>query len=584
MLSAAPYCAAPAGAAQSPAPAAPREDAGAPRGAWFRDSRFAMFIHWGAYSRLAGRWDGKNYYGISEWIMNRARIPVAQYEKAAAEFNPVRFNATEWVKLAKAAGMRHIMITAKHHDGFAMFRSAVSKYNIADWTPFGRDPLKELAEACRAEGLRLGFYYSQTQDWHEAGAVGNDWDFREPRDFAGYLEAKAVPQVRELLKGYGPLAAIWFDTPGPITPGQSRMLVDMVHQAQPQCMVNSRIGNDLGDYVTLGDSEIPRLPRAGLWESVDTHNDSWGYAGFDLNYKSPAEVIERLVRVVSRGGVYMLNVGPDGEGRIPETSARVLTEVGNWVRAHSAAIHGAGPTPFGPLPWGEATTHGNTVYLHVFDWPADGRLIVPGLRAAGAKASLDGQKLAVRGAGGATEIALPASRPRTPVPVVTLETAGPIQASRELYVLGGHRNSLDAGTGKLTGCDVQQIRWMEKFGEWKHAEIAGNWQGPGSSVRWDFRTVEPGSYFLDVEYTAPASEDYSEWRVAIDGTSVEFPLIDSGERENRPIFNAPLPRFRPFRIGMIRLEQAGTHSLTLSPRGERGRAVRVSSFTLTPVR
>ena len=292
MLCAAPYCA---------APAAPREETGARRGAWFRNSRFAMFIHWGAYSRLGGRWDGKNYYGISEWIMNRAKIPVAQYEKAAQSFNPVRFNATEWVKLAKAAGMRHIMITAKHHDGFAMFRSAASKYNIVDWTPFGRDPLKELAEACRAEGLRLGFYYSQTQDWHEAGAVGNDWDFHEPRDFRRYLEAKAIPQVRELLSGYGPLAAIWFDTPGPITPEQSRMLVDMVHQAQPQCMVNSRIGNGLGDYVTLGDSEIPRLPREGLWETVDTHNDSWGYADFDLNYKSPAEVIERLVRVVSRG-------------------------------------------------------------------------------------------------------------------------------------------------------------------------------------------------------------------------------------------------------------------------------------------
>ena len=302
------------------------------RGEWLKDSRFAMFIHWGLYSELGGRWNDKTYYGIAEWIMNRAQIPAAEYEQVAGRFNPTGFEAREWVKLAKDAGMRHIMITSKHHDGFAMFKSAASPYNIVDATPFRRDPLKELADACQAEGLRFGFYYSQTQDWHERDAVGNTWDWpNEGRDFQKYLQTKAIPQIEELLHGYGPLAGIWFDTPGPITPAESKMLVDLVHQHQPQCLVNSRIGNNLGDYDTLGDQEIPRLPRPGLWETPDTHNDTWAYAGYDHNWKSPREIAERLVRVVSRGGTYMLNVGPDGTGRIPEQSARILREVGQWV-------------------------------------------------------------------------------------------------------------------------------------------------------------------------------------------------------------------------------------------------------------
>lgn len=245
------------------------------RGAWLKNSRFAMFIHWGLYSELGGEWNGKTYYGIAEWLMNRAQIPAAEYAKTAAQFNPTNFNAREWVELTQAAGMRHMMITAKHHEGFAMFNSAASPFNIVTVTPFKRDPLKELAEACRAKGERLGFYYSQTVDWHERDAVGNTWDWPEDgRDFQHYLQTKAIPQIEELLRGYGPIAGIWFDTPGPITPEESKMLVDRVHQLQPQCLVNSRIGNNLGDYDTLGDQEIPPLPRPGLWETPDTHNDT----------------------------------------------------------------------------------------------------------------------------------------------------------------------------------------------------------------------------------------------------------------------------------------------------------------------
>jgi alpha-L-fucosidase len=555
------------------------------RGEWLKESRFAMFIHWGLFSELGGQWQGKTHYGISEWLMKRAKIPVAEYEQVAERFNPTNFNAREWVALAKSAGMRHIMITSKHHDGFAMFKSAAHPFNMVDATPFGHDPMKELAEACRAEGLRLGFYYSQTQDWHERDAVGNDWDFpAEGRDFPRYLRTKAIPQIEELLRGYGPVAGIWFDTPGPITPDESRMLVGLVHRLQPQCLVNSRIGNDLGDYDTLGDQEIPRVPRAGLWESIDTHNDSWAYAWYDRNWKSPREIAERLVRVVSRGGTYMFNVGPDGTGRIPEPSVRYLREFGQWVRAHENAIHGSDPSPFGALAWGECTARGNTLFLHVFQWPADGSLIVPGLKTRVKIARLSGGgRLPVKTSADAVVISLPGNRPETLIPVVQLELAGPPEASREQFVLNGYRQTLDAPVASLQGCEHVKVRWMEKFGDWKHAECVGGWSGTEPAATWEFRTLEPGSFYLDVEYTCPPEADYSEWQITLDGQRLTFPLLDTGERPRREKGRGPLPRFRTYRIGMFDLPNAGTHKLRLGPTGPEGKGVRISALNLTPV-
>ena len=558
---------------------------GQARGAWLKDSRFAMFVHWGLYSELGGRWDGRTQYGISEWIMRRAQIPAAAYEKVADRFNPTNFNAAEWVQLAKDTGMRHIMITAKHHEGFAMFGSAASPFNIVDATPFKRDPMKELAQACRDQGLRFGFYYSQTQDWHERDAVGNDWDFKPGTgDFQRYLRTKAVPQIRELLSNYGPIAGVWFDTPGPITPEQSKGLVDLVHSLQPQALVNSRIGNGLGDYETLGDQEIPRLPRAGLWETPDTANDTWAYAWYDRAWKSPTEIAERLVRVVSRGGTYMLNVGPDGTGRIPEQSACILREVGRWVHAHEEAIHGADPTPFGPLAWGECTARGNTLYLHVFQWPADGKLVLTGLRSKVRRARLEGEKVKTSREGHVLVIRVPDVRPDTLIPVVTLELEGPVDASREASVLNGCRNSLEMGVAALKGCEVKAVNWMEKFGDWKHMECLAGWQGDERSATWSFATVEPGSFYLDVEYSCPAEDDYSEWGVRCGDTALTFPLIDTGERPTRKAFGGALPRFRTYRVGVIDFPKPGAQRLTFGPAGRDATAIRVSALRLVPVK
>ena len=554
------------------------------RGAWLKDSRFAMFIHWGLYSELGARWQGRTHYGIAEWIMHRARIAVADYEQVAARFDPVEFDAAEWVDLAAAAGMRHMMITSKHHDGFALFASRVHPYNIASATPFGRDPMAELAAACAERGLRFGFYYSQTLDWHEPDGVGNDWDFAShERQFQRYLRAKAIPQIEELLTGYGPICGIWFDCPGPITEEESREIVAMVRQHQPECLVNSRIGNDLGDYDSLGDQEIPRLPRPGLWETPDTHNDTWAYAWYDLNFKSAGEIARRLVRVVSRGGTYLLNVGPDGRGRIPEASAAILREVGAWVHAHEDAIHGADPTPLPPLAWGECTARGTTLYLHVFDWPADGRLVVPALADRLTAARLDdGTALAWSALGSAAVIDVPRARPDGLIPVVTVQVQGEIERGAVQTVLSGCTNQLEPGLASLAGCAEQKVSWMEKFGDWHHAECVGGWT-EGANCGWEFETVEPGRWYLDIRYTCPADDDYSEWQVTLDGETVTFPLIDTGERAQRKAGIGPLPRFRDYRVGVVGVASAGRHTLSFGPCGDEGQGIRVEALRLSPV-
>src|SRR5437879_959798 len=234
---------------------------------WWREARFGMFIHWGLYAVPSGEWKGKPIAGLGEWIMNRAKIPVAEYELLAKQFNPVKFNADEWVAVAKSAGAKYIVITSKHHDGFAMYGSKVSKYNIVDATPFHRDPLKELAAACARHKMPFGFYYSQSQDWHEPNGAGNTWDFGpdDKKDYDEYLRGKAEPQVKELLTNYGPVCLIWFDTARMMAGDRGLRFLDIVHSLQPATLIDGRLGV-AGDYVSMGDNRIPDAVVPGDWE------------------------------------------------------------------------------------------------------------------------------------------------------------------------------------------------------------------------------------------------------------------------------------------------------------------------------
>ena len=368
---------------------------------WWREARFGMFIHWGLYSIPAGSWNGKQVPGIGEWIMNRGSIPVADYKALASQFNPTAFNAHDVVALAKSAGMKYIVITAKHHDGFAMFDSKADPFNIVAATPYHRDPIRQLAEECKKQGIKLGFYYSQDQDWTAPGGAAyktgdhqpptNHWDPAQNGDFATYLHTKAIPQMKELLNNYGDFpVVIWFDTPTKdMTPALAGEIVALLNQ-HPNLIWNNRLG---GGY--KGDTETPEqfIPAQGYpgrdWEACMTMNDTWGYKSYDTNFKSTETLLRNLIDIASKGGNYLLNIGPDSKGNVPQPEIDRLHEVGKWVAVNGEALYGTKPTLFGAeagsfsktemdkagkpkfIPTWEwrSTTAKDKIYIELFTWP-----------------------------------------------------------------------------------------------------------------------------------------------------------------------------------------------------------------------
>ena len=315
---------------------------------WFKQAKYGMMIHWGLYSIPAGEWREKRIPYIGEWLQSYFRIPNAEYSELTKVFNPVFFNAEEWVKLAIDSGMKYIVVTSKHHEGFAMYHSKVDKFNVVDATPFGRDVIGELAEACNKHGMKFGLYYSQELDWQHPHGGGydaehtncdcmswtNDWDFKDnsTKDYSICFEEKIKPQVKEILTQYGDLCLIWFDTPFSIKPEQSKELYDMVKKYQPNCLINSRIGNGKCDYRSMEDNEIPDEDFGEeLVETAATLNDTWGYKAFDQNWKNADEVIRLKNHLNERGVNYLLNVGPDYLGRIPGPSQDILRKVGKTI-------------------------------------------------------------------------------------------------------------------------------------------------------------------------------------------------------------------------------------------------------------
>jgi alpha-L-fucosidase len=477
----------------------------------FDESNYSMFIHWGLYSLLGGNWEDSTYYGIGEWIMNPrvANIPPEEYKKIATEFNPVDFDGMAIAQLAKDVGMKYIIITSKHHDGFAMFKSEADPFNIVDATPFGRDPMEELSTACRELGLGFGFYYSHYQDWTAPGGGGGP-EFHpdgSPATFEDYFYAKCLPQVKEICTNYGQIDFVWFDTPQDMKKELVLKLAEVVRELQPQTMLCSRIGHGMGDYETLGDMEVPPRNHDGLWETCDTHNDSWSYAWYDNNFKSPGEILNRLIATIARGGTYLFNVGPDGSGKVPEISREFLLEAGEWIGRYPQLIYNAGSSPWGHAqPWGDVTTNGNSLFLSVFQWPTDGKLYLPGLEDKLVEAQLlnpsGASQISHEQQKGWTILRLPARPVDFPVSVIELKLESEAKKTRvntNLAIYPNMDNQLLVEFADISGAVKDDVRWMEKFGEWKHVIQVSQWEEEGKA-EWIIEVFEPGYYYLDLCY------------------------------------------------------------------------------------
>jgi alpha-L-fucosidase len=511
---------------------------------WFRDARFGCFIHWGVYAGPAGVWNGKNVGTYSEHLMRLAKIPLAEYTaKVVAPFDPEQFNADEWVSLIKSAGMKYVIITSKHHDGFAMWPSDVTKYNIRDATQFKRDPMKELSEACHKNGIRFGFYYSHAFDWEDPNAPGNDWDYENPggdrKLFGGatwwvghpelvercqkYVDTKAIPQLQELVAKYHP-DIFWFDVSGKMPFSLQLKVVEAVRKADPKVVINGRAargqGRNWGDYADTADRPAEIRPTPGDWECIPTCNESYGYHKLDNKYKPPSHFIQLLAKAAAKGGNVLLNIGPMGNGQIDPNATGILQGIGAWMSVNSDSIYATQRTPLERQAWGESTVKGDNLYLHVFQWPADGKLIVGGLQSDASSAYLlaDTSKapLAVSRLNENDEVVtVPAKAPDAVDSVVVLKMNGPIKAlpGRLLatHDLANHLLAFDGQAhGKFTYGDGKTNRWY-----------AAGFGKSSDSIEWKTRLNEPADFNVTVRYsTANKSAKGGEFKVTLGDQSL----------------------------------------------------------------
>ncbi len=371
---------------------------------WWRHDRFGLFIHWGVYAAFSGCYENKcipvGEYG--EWIMEKMEIPVETYRaKAETDFTAQHYHPKEWVALAKNAGMKYIVITSKHHEGFALFDTKASDWNAVQSSPAKRDLLTPLVKEAHDAGLKVGFYYSQALDWVNGGS-GKHWDkIQDARTFDQYLEEVSIPQVREILKNYGKIDILWWDMPIEMTQERANRFLEVLAEEfdwTKDLVINDRLGGSYRFDHDTPEQSIPDIPPTGRddgrdWETCMTLNTTWGYTKDDHNWKSSEEIIHKLTDIVSKGGNFLLNIGPMADGTIPEESVKRLNDVGEWMKVNGEAIYGTTHSPFSTqLDWGRCTVketaRGKKMYFHVWNWPENGRLLIPGMNERPQKAYL----------------------------------------------------------------------------------------------------------------------------------------------------------------------------------------------------
>jgi hypothetical protein len=556
----------------------------------WREATFGMFVHWGAYSYLGGAWEGEPVSGYAEHILRSKEIPLAEYrEKVVANFNPKDFDADEWVRIAKSAGMKYIVITAKHHDGFAMWDSKLTDYDIIDSTSFGRDPMRELRDASKRAGMLFGFYYSHAQDWSHPYGQRNSRDFGHDQpqqrgwyqqpEWADYVEKswiyvneKSIPQMEELITNYDP-DIMWFDTQAWLPKDMTRVIVERAKELKPGMIINSRGTPDIRDYYSTNDRpEYFQRTDKEYWEAIPTTNDSYGYHAYDKSHKPVSFFVDLLVRAAGRGGNLLMNVGPMGDGRIDPVDVKLLGQIGDWLIPNGESIYGVERTPLAVQAWGDTTLKGNMLYLHVMNWPVSGKLLVGGLKTRVEKAHF----LTEKGGGSLylkrlndldVEISIPKKAPDELDTVIVLELDEALAADTTILL------------NPAVSINMLHVFESELHGEgikWGGGNIKSNfvqlWPSSGGYMSWPVRANERGRYMLIAHYTGMQDSLGNVFTVEIAGQSFDATVEKKGKYLLTELGEVTIP--------------AGRHTLTVKAKMHKpdSNLVNMTDITLIPLK
>lgn len=561
----------------------------------FTDLRFGMFIHFGLYALPAGVWKGDTLPSgtVAEHILRLKSIPKEEYHQLAKKFNPKNFDARKIVSLARQAGMKYIVITAKHHDGFAMFDSDYDDYNIKDGTPYGKDILKELSEECKSQGIKLGLYYSHVRDWDEYHSVdkyGNNWDWDKDdpnRNPTIYIERKVKTQLKELLTNYGQIFCLWFDTPGDISKEQAKDIYDYVKKLQPDCLINTRIGAGLGDYGVMGDNQIPPGVLNGIWECPATMNHSWGFHCADSAWKSREDMLLQLIDLSSKNINYLLNIGPKADGSIPEESVDRLKEIGKWVTENGEAIYKNGPSPwFQEMDGIRVTTGKDALYIMLLNKNMDA-ITLYGLKNKVIEVTDIHEEVSIPyECGEVKDLDLPELKIIVPgdwkgkiFPVFKVKIKGQPQVDDRPGQMSSGNIVLQVGMSEVVGDNGNlQISGMDGVidtNNWPYFATK-NWNSTEDYLKWDFFVTEPGLFQVNVisvstvrsyesykrkwESTYQNDKDFNKLFFTIDNQTVSGTI--KGKERISHIRSAYRPEFINC-FGKIRIEKPGNYMAVL---------------------
>lgn len=543
------------------------------RMSWYNHAKFGCFIHWGVYSSASGVWNGRIVTGYSEHLMRKEQISLEEYkEKLVYPFNPSEFDADEWMRNVRAAGMRYFIITAKHHDGFAMYFSDAYPYDIR-LSKFKRDPMRELRDAAKKYGIKFGFYYSHAFDWEHPDAPGNDWMYDNPGgdkllwgknwwnenpDFLNhskkYVAEKSIPQILELIANYQP-DILWFDTPHKLPLFENIQILKAIREKAPNVVVNGRLVRfakyNLGDYKNTGDRAAYFPPVEGYWESIPTTNESYGFSKHDLSHKSVKHFVQLLASATAKGGNILMNVGPMGNGKWDIKDVEIFNGIGKWLKINGKAIYGNTKTDLPLQSWGVTTQKKDTVYLHVFNWPSNGKLVVGGLTSDVEKAWLisdvENKNLKFsRINKNDFEVKIPKNPNDTLSTVIALKIKKHQIPNGVRLIDANNENILYTFDADLNGKGFS-------YGDGKPSRnYVGGWKDKNQTIFWNFRNNQTRDYTLSIDYNTNSEQDSGQIEVLIDGLEFKVDYLPHIERNGIKNIN----------LGQLNLKK-GNHTCTL---------------------